>query len=155
MIAYLRNEPGGEAVKNLLRDSSNQCYAHAVNLCEVFYDFCRASGESVAEASIRDLLRDGLILRADMDQEFWQAAGKIKAAPGRVSLADCFAITLARRLDGEVVTADHHEFDALVPLGYVRSDSSDNENNSPFIDTRGNAVNRWICARRLNRATRE
>lgn len=34
----------------------------------------------------------------------------------RISIADCFCIALTQRLNGEVVTCDHHEFDAIVPL---------------------------------------
>lgn len=41
-IAFLRNEPGAEAVANALA-RPQRCYAHALNLCEVYYDFWRAS----------------------------------------------------------------------------------------------------------------
>jgi hypothetical protein len=34
MIAFLRAEPGGEVVRDLLNDPSNRCFAHAINLCE-------------------------------------------------------------------------------------------------------------------------
>ena len=39
MIAFPRDEPGADAVEEALLDSGSQCYAHALNLCEVFYDF--------------------------------------------------------------------------------------------------------------------
>lgn len=48
---------------------------------------------------------------------FWQDAGRLKAQLMRVSLADCYCLALARRTGGDVPTADHHEFDALVPRG--------------------------------------
>ena len=35
------------------------------------------------------------------------------------TVEDFFAIALAQELGGEVVTADHHEFDSLVLLGIV------------------------------------
>jgi predicted nucleic acid-binding protein len=63
------------------------------------------------------LVANGLTIMSDLDPPFWQDAGRIKAVHRRVSLADCFGIALARRLGAEFVTADHHEFDALVPLG--------------------------------------
>lgn len=44
MIAYLRDEPGADRVEALLLDKNNLCVAHAVNVCEVFYDFIRAEG---------------------------------------------------------------------------------------------------------------
>ena len=37
MIAYLQGEVGGSVVQSLLADPSTTCYAHSVNLCEVFY----------------------------------------------------------------------------------------------------------------------
>lgn len=43
-------------------------------------------------------------------------AGRLKAH-GRLSLADCFAIALARRTNAEVVTSDHREFDPVAAAG--------------------------------------
>lgn len=82
MIAYLRRETGAALVAACLSEPANESYAHSLNLCEVFYDFHRTGGEQVAQQVLGDL-------------EFWQAAGRIKAAHRRVSLADCFAIRLA------------------------------------------------------------
>jgi predicted nucleic acid-binding protein len=44
----------------------------------------------------------------------------LKASLRRVLLADCFAIELAERLNGVVVTADHHEFDVLAAQSLYR-----------------------------------
>ena len=55
-----------------------------------------------------------------MDIDFWQEAGELKAIHKRVSLADCCAITLAKRLDAELVTSDHHELDTLTDLGVCK-----------------------------------
>ena len=59
-----------------------------------------------------------MIERRDKDQRFWQRVGEHKAR-GRISLPDCFCISLAQEPGGEVVTSDHGEFDRLVPLGIV------------------------------------
>jgi PIN domain nuclease of toxin-antitoxin system len=112
MIAFLAGEPGADVVAKLLTDSSNVCVAHGVNLCEVYYHTLRASDEKSARAALRDLRRAGIRTRRDMNVSFWMALGQLKANH-RVSLGDCFAIELARRLDGPVVTSDHHEFDPL------------------------------------------
>jgi predicted nucleic acid-binding protein len=112
LIAYLRNEAGAEAVEELLIDSENQCMVHAVNLCELYYDFLRATNETEAHTAIADLDAIGLLVREDMDAAFWQAAGKLKAR-GRLSLADCFAVALTNRVGGELVTSDHREFDPV------------------------------------------
>lgn len=52
-----------------------------------------------------------------MDPAFWQSVGQLKVNPGKLSLADSFAVALAMRLGATLVTSDHHELDALVPLG--------------------------------------
>jgi PIN domain nuclease of toxin-antitoxin system len=117
MIAFLRDEVGAVVVDGFLKDAASRCFAHAVNVCEMYYDVARALGEPTAQSSLQDLTTAGVTIREDMDAAFWQDAGRIKAEYRRVSLADCFCIALARRVNGEVVTTDHSEFDPLVPLG--------------------------------------
>ena len=116
MIAFLRNEAGAGIVEALLISETDTRIAHAINLCEVYYDFFRSSDEMTAKSAIADLENLGLIVREDMDRAFWQEVGRYKAT-NKVSLADCVAITLANRVGGEVVTADHHEFDAVASDG--------------------------------------
>ena len=55
-----------------------------------------------------------------MSQVVWQRVGELKGAIRRVSLADCFAITLSECLNAQVVTSDHHEFDPLAAAGICR-----------------------------------
>ena len=116
MVALLRNEPGAEVVRQLLRDTTNTCFAHAVNLCEVYYGFARALGEPAAQHVVQDLYAVRILPREDMDEPFWQDVGRLKASGG-ISLADCFGIALVRRVGGELVTSDHHELDPVLPLG--------------------------------------
>jgi PIN domain nuclease of toxin-antitoxin system len=113
MIAFLRGEPGADAVAEILLDSGARCYAHALNLCEVFYDFERAANRQAALQAVSDLATLGVIEDGSLAPIVWQAAGTLKARLRRVSLADCFAIELAGRLKATILTADHHEFDAL------------------------------------------
>jgi len=113
LIAFLRGEPGADAVAEALLDPESQCYAHALNLCEVFYDFERAANRQEALQAVSDLTRMGVIEDASLAPPVGQAAGTLKARLRRVSLADCFAIELAERVQGTILTADHHEFDAL------------------------------------------
>jgi PIN domain nuclease of toxin-antitoxin system len=113
MMAFLRDESGADVVAEALLDPGAQCYAHALNLCEVFYDFHRASGREEAVRAIADLVSVGVIEEASLSSGVWRAAGTLKAALRRVSLADCFAIELAERMKATILTADHHEFDVL------------------------------------------
>lgn len=120
MIAFLRDERGADVVAEVLLDPDSQCHAHALNLCEVFYDFHRASGLRDAKQAIADLSRAGVIEDASLASVTWQAAGILKANLRRVSLADCFAIELTQRMNGVVLTADHHEFDVLAAQSLCR-----------------------------------
>lgn len=115
MIAYLRGEDGADVVEERLI-GPEECTAHAVNLCEVYYDFLRAQDKGWARLAIRVLEKDGVLVREDIDRDFWQEVGKYKAAH-RVSLADCFAIALANRNGARVVTTDHHEFGPIKEQG--------------------------------------
>jgi len=117
LLASTRAEPGGHVAEGLLADPNADCIVHSVNLCEVFYDGLRRSDLPTAQQAIADLFALGLTERPDMDMAFWQSVGQLKVNPGRISLADCFALALAIRTGGTLVTSDHHEFDAIVPLG--------------------------------------
>jgi len=119
MIAYLRDETGADAVEELLNDEED-CLAHAVNLCEVYYDFIRSEDEPTANEAIEDLKSSGVIPRGDIDEEFWQEVGRYKGNIRRVSLADCFAIALANRVEGELATSDHGEFDPIAAQNICR-----------------------------------
>lgn len=119
LIAFLRDEPGAEAVQNVLTHPQT-CYAHALNLCEVYYDFWRVSTQQAAESAIADLLSLGIEERNDMDSRFWREVGRLKAVHRRVSLADCCALALACRLGARLVSADRHEFEPLLAAGICR-----------------------------------
>ena len=116
LIAYLRDEPGAKEVQNLLSLTPTS-YVHALNLCEVYYDFWRASSQATAESAIADLIALGIEERNDMDSQFWREVGHIKATYRRVSLADCCTLALAKKLDARLVSADRHEFEPLLAVG--------------------------------------
>ena len=121
LIAFLRDEPGSDVVENVL-SAPKKCYAHALNLCEVYYDFFRASNQDTAEAAISDLFGLGIEERADMDGEFWREVGRLKAVHRKVSLADCCALALAQRLGAHLVSADRHEFEPILLAGICQID---------------------------------
>ena len=118
LVAYLEAEPGGDVVAVLLADPNAVCFAHSMNLCEVYYQGIRRKGVPAAQAAMASLFADGVIERSDMSRSFWQRVGELKAR-GRVSLPDCVCISLAQEIGGDVVTSDHGEFDPLVPLSVV------------------------------------
>jgi PIN domain nuclease of toxin-antitoxin system len=116
LLALLHREPGAEQVDALLADQAVVCLVHAINLCEVYYDLLRSEGRIQAAQAVDVLLAAGLQLREDMDVKFWQQVGELKVKPGRLALADCFALALANRTGATLVTSAHHEFDRIVTL---------------------------------------
>lgn len=120
MIAYLRDEPGAEVVADLLKVPGDRCYAHAVNMAEFFYDAVRRSTVADARRVVRDIYAVGVIPRRDMGERVWQRVGELKGTLKKISIADCFAVALAERLNADVVTSDHHEFDRLAAAGVRR-----------------------------------
>ncbi len=115
MIALLLREPGEEVVWTHLLENDATCFAHSLNLCEVFYDFYRESGEAAAIGAIEDPRWLGVVERSDLDESFWREAGALKGTH-RVSLADCCAIALTKRVGGTLLSSDHHELDPLAAL---------------------------------------
>ena len=117
MIAWLSNESGADVVDRAVRDINSQCLAHAINLCEVFYDAYRNAGEPQAQSVLSDLRAVQIIERNDFDNAFWREVGRLKGTYRKVSLADCCAIALTKRVGGSLLTSDHHEFAPLAALG--------------------------------------
>lgn len=119
MIALLRKEPGGDVVANRVAEPDATVYAHAINLCEVYYAFHREESEAAASGVIVDLKDLGVIERNDFDETFWKEVGRLKATH-RASLADFCAIALTNRLGGTLLTSDHHELGPLAAAGVCR-----------------------------------
>ena len=119
MIAYARGEEGTDFVERFLLDDHQICVAHAINVCELFYDSLRSTDEATASAVIADFLANGLMIYEDLDFEFWKTIGRYKVQY-KISLADCCGLALSNRLQADFITADHHEMDPLVNSGICR-----------------------------------
>lgn len=117
LIAILEDEPGAEVVEELLQEPANRCFIHAVNACEVYYDLCRRGNPQDADTLETLFAEYGLELFEALPSDLWRIAGRLKAEWRRVSLADCFALALAIREKGTLVTSDHHELDPIAQAG--------------------------------------
>jgi hypothetical protein len=51
VIAYLRNEPGAEILKNIIEQPQTFLAMHICNLGEVYYDFFRDDGKQAAQTA--------------------------------------------------------------------------------------------------------
>ena len=120
LIAYMEDEPGAEEVEKLLSDRSNIGFIHTINLCEIFYHVRRKHGEEAAQAAYTWIQEINLTIEEKLDEDLWQAAGRIKADYRRVSLADCICAALANQVSGELVTCDRHEIEALADAGVCK-----------------------------------
>jgi hypothetical protein len=74
-------------------------------------------GERDAQIAMETLANTGIHFVETMDANLWQDAARLKSQFRRVSLADCFGVALARRLDAEFLTSDRHELEALEAAG--------------------------------------
>lgn len=116
MIAFLTNEPGAEVIEDILTEPGAVCLAHAINLCEIWYQAFRQSGEAAADQIVSVLGSIGITTREDFDTAFWREAGRLKGSH-RMSLADALGLALALRVGGEFITSDHHELDPVAATG--------------------------------------
>jgi predicted nucleic acid-binding protein len=119
MIAYLRDEPGAEVVEQRLTLEPPACSAHAISLCEVYCGFLKRAEEDQARRSLDELRAVGLIVRDDMDEAFWQQAGRCKVQY-RIPLPDAIVVSLAERFDADVLTSDHRDVQSIAENGVCR-----------------------------------
>ena len=91
LIALAEREKGADVVASFLEDEENMCFVHAMNLCKLCYRAHRSTSKHEAIALVEGFLKLGVVIRDDMDIEFWQDAGELKAVHKRISLADCCA----------------------------------------------------------------
>ena len=115
-IGILSKDVKPESQNNQIVIQNNNKMIHVVNLCEVYYNFYRDIGESETEKLIQELSDINIKTRFDLSSKFWRQVSKYKALIKRISLADCFALTLANQEKGILVTSDRKEFEPIIPL---------------------------------------
>lgn len=117
MIAFLGNEVGADIVVDCLNEPGARCHAHAINLCEVYYDAHRRSGEQAAREAIDDLLQLGVLEHAGFERGFREVVGNFKAVYKKGSLADFCAVALTKEMNATLLTSDHKELDPIAAAG--------------------------------------
>lgn len=116
VIAFFRDEAGADVVEQYLLSPEHFCLIHAVNLCEVYYDFLKSGGVQEADQMTQELIDADIDIRRDLDDVFWRSIANYKATIRRISLADCFALTLSKKLSGTLITSDRKEFEPVAML---------------------------------------
>ena len=115
LVALLQDEPGADevaAVFNAANNDEAKIIINKVNLLEVYYDAYRSRGKEQADLMISEMKKRPIEINAEMSDEIFNEAGRLKASY-RVSLADSIALAQTIAVDGELLSADHHEFDVI------------------------------------------
>ncbi|MCL2153316.1 MAG: PIN domain-containing protein [Oscillospiraceae bacterium] len=114
LIAILKNEDGADKVAVAYKQAESgeaEIIMNRVNLLEVFYGFYHDKGKEYAE-KIMDGINQSVISITEFDELLFPEAGRLKASY-KISLADSIVLSQALAVGGELLTADHHEFDAI------------------------------------------
>jgi len=121
LIALLKNEAGADVVAAAYKQSENgegKTIIIRINLLEIYYGFYHNDGKEYADR-IMDGIEKSIIEIAEFDKEIFPIAGRLKASY-RISLADAIALAQAMTTGGELLTSDHHEFDAIAGKEDIR-----------------------------------
>jgi len=121
LIALLKNEKGADEVAAAYQKAQSgeiRIIINRVNLLEVYYGFYHDSGKEYA-GKIMDGVTQSIISISEFDKKIFPVAGRLKASY-RISLADSIALAQAIVSGGELLTADHHEFDTIEGRENVR-----------------------------------
>ena len=123
LIAIANKETGCDAVQDLIRRAeageAAVCIS-IVNLFEVYYKLIQQKGIKPADTFIKSVLYGSPIeIIGTISIGIFREAARFKTAY-KISLADSLALASAFCMDGVLVTADHHELDAVEQSGDVQ-----------------------------------
>jgi predicted nucleic acid-binding protein len=121
LIAAIKKENGALFVAELYEEANEgeaNLVVNKVNLLEVYYGFRRERGTEYAGEILKSIT-DSVVEISDISIETLIEAGRIKSEYRRISIADSIALAETSIRNGFLVTADHHEMDALDKLGTV------------------------------------
>ena len=115
LIALLQDELGADIVAAAINTANNgesEITMHKVNLLEVYYDAYRSRSKEQAKLMLTEVKRLPIRINAEVSDEIFTEAGRLKASY-KMSLADSIVLAQAIVTGGELLTADHHEFDSI------------------------------------------
>jgi len=115
VIAFILDEEGADKVeKPLSLSSRGKCalYINKINLLEIYYNFKREYNTSTLEEAYSKILSLPVTIIDDLSDDVLFEAGRLKVQY-KISLADSIALAEAKTRNAQLVTSDHHEFDAI------------------------------------------
>jgi uncharacterized protein len=107
VLAYLADEPAGAQVEDLIvhaHEDGTPISMSVVNVGEVWYILAREISNAEADKSVDELRNMGIVF-VDADWNLALGAARVKAHH-KMSFADCFAASLAKESQAELVTGD-------------------------------------------------
>ena len=115
VIAFLSKELGGAEVRTLFRRAEKgeiKIFMHNLNLLEIYYGLRRVHGEVSSRVRLDYIKHLPMTFLSEIGGDSFIEAGRLKAEY-KISLADAVLLSEASILGAMVVTADHHELDAV------------------------------------------
>ena len=115
LVALLQDEAGADKVAEVINAAHNgeaTISMNKLNLLEVYYNAYRSLGREQANTMLVEFKKQSVIIHHEISDEVFLEAGRLKATY-KVSLADSIALAEASVSGGELLTADHHEFDMV------------------------------------------
>lgn len=112
LIAYLNQETGSEVVERLLKQNGCAKLMSIINVYEVCYDAARVCGVDEGMMLYKNIKTLPIDIIRDIDDLTLRHAIHFKITYA-MSVADAFALGLAKTRNATLVTADIHEFDPI------------------------------------------
>jgi predicted nucleic acid-binding protein len=115
VIAFLNKEAGAETVAALMQKAEDRdvsLYMTSIQALEVYYDRIRVKGRDYADTVLQALYASSIKIISPISHANIRIAGYFKTHFS-LSLADAIACAAAYSLPAVLVTADHHELDAV------------------------------------------
>ncbi|MCL2477750.1 PIN domain-containing protein [Candidatus Bathycorpusculum sp.] len=115
LIAFLRDEQGADVVTAILKCAKQgkaEICMNSLNLLEIYYDIYRNVGKTKADEELLMIKELPIMIQSELTDRVFNEAGRFKASY-RISLADSIALAETTVSGGELLTADHHEFDVI------------------------------------------
>ena len=121
LVAFFNEEDGANIVEDLLDEASNgRCVIimNKYNLLEAYYGYFRDHGVEFADRILSIVENSNIQIYDVLSNALLRQAGRFKAMH-KMSLADAVALAQAFDEQAVLVTADHHELDAVNKAGEV------------------------------------
>jgi predicted nucleic acid-binding protein len=105
IMAVIEDEPGAQAVADIISDDQFGIYMSAINLGEAYCILLREQGKQTAEEVVSSILLDDSFKVQEASWQRIKSAATIKSKGG-LSYADAFVLGLALEMQAAIVTGD-------------------------------------------------